>query len=368
MKKKSKITLWIVVSVPVLLLLFGAFLITGKKKELPVKKMDFETLMGKDLPAWQYVKTAEDFDNLVFFKRLYEDGINQLQQTEDQRIPKVVHFIWLGPKNFPAESIQNVKTWIACHPDWTFKFWTDRERALPHPKMQQNLTRNFTFLKLAECFNKTDNYAEKADLLRYEILFQEGGVYVDHDVKCLHGFDALNRTYDFYCGLELPSATCLPSSIHSTNNLIAAIPGHPILGSCLDWLEEKWDPLERQYPGKDKEAVIARVAHRTFSAFADSVRNLAGTATMKDMVFPAFYFNAPSDHSALLARHLYAGTWFENETPFEKMTRERLMYLSKKINKIVLLCSVLAVLNVLCLTALFILLLKHQASREKSNV
>jgi hypothetical protein len=366
-KTSTKTTLWIVLSIPLLLLIIGCaclFIMSGcsKKENHPPKKLDFESLMGKDLPSWQYVQTREDFENLGFFKTLYDKNkLLLFESNHSGKIPKVIHFIWIGPKNFPVASVENIKSWVANHPDWTFMFWTDRERPLPHPKMQRMQVKDFNFLQLSDCYLKSENYAEKADVLRYEILYQQGGVYVDHDVKCMHAFDPLNETYDFYCGLEMPSTTCLSSSVHTTNNLIASKPGHPILKNCMQWLEEKWDYIERQYPGQDKESVIDRVAHRTFSAFSDSVRSLVDKGNNKDIVYPAFYFNAPDDSSALLARHLYAGTWFENESKFEKMARERLMLLSKKTNKILLICGVLGILNLFCFIILFVVLKKRKA-------
>jgi hypothetical protein len=138
-----------------------------------------------------------------------------------------------------------------------------------------------------------------------------------------------------------------------TNNLIAARPGHPVLRRCADWIPTRWDEIDMLYPGIDKSSVIARIANRTFLAFADSVRLLAGKDT-SDMVFPAFYFNAPSDAEAIYARHLYAGTWFENENPFEKMARQRLMLLSKKVNKILLCTAVAFFINLICFIILFV--------------
>lgn len=341
-----------------------ACLCSSCKKQTESKKdpMSFESMMGQDLPSWSFVKTKEDLDNLSFYKLLFEKDTRRSQ--DHQPIPKVCHFIWIGPKEFPMESIENVKSWIANNPDWTFKFWTDRNRALPHPDMQRVLVQDFTFTQLQDCYEASENYAEKADVLRYEILFQEGGVYVDHDIKCIKSFGALNDSYDLYCGLELPSQTPLSSSVHVTNNLIGAIPHHPILKQSIDWLHSNWKEIESLYPGKDRDAVINRVAHRSFFAFINSVRELAGRTTA-DKVFPAYYFNAPKDEEAIYARHLFAGTWFENESAFEKMTRQRLMYLSKKVNKILLVCAVLAALNVLMMGALMMTFIRRRSQKSK---
>jgi len=333
-----------------------------KEKQDLSKKANFESLMGKDLPSWQFVQTKEDWENLAFFRNIFEQNNHLFPPIKvENKIPKVLHFIWIGPRSFPRESIENIKSWVAKHPEWEVKFWTDRDRPLPYPFMQKVLIQDFKFLKLRDCFEKSENYAEKADLLRYEILYQEGGVYVDHDVKCFEPFDALNRSYDLFCGLELPSQSPL-SSVHATNNLIGARSGHFILKNCMDWVCEHWDEIEKQYPGKDKDAVIQRVAHRTFAAFAISVRNFAGKQGNIDMVFPALYFNAPKDRLAVMARHLYAGTWFENETPFEKKTRERLMIITKKTNKILLFTSFVSAINLMGFVILFWILRKKPTS------
>ena len=332
------------------LLLMGLFACQKEKEKKPAST--FEDMMGRQLECWQHVIAPVDFSNLAFFKDLFEKNVLSQPSSSDIIIPKVLHFIWLGPKDFPRESIPNLLSWIEKHPGWKVKFWTDRKRHLPHAALEECLVKEWRYPSLEKCYAKSDNFAEKADLLRYEILLQEGGVYVDHDVKCFKSFEELNKEYELYCGLELPSDTPISSSIHVTNNLIAARPGHPILQRCVEWIPDHWDEIDALYPGSDKLSVIRRIANRTFVAFADSVRELAGKTT-HDMVFPAYYFNAPTDDAAVYARHLYAGTWFQSENAFEKMARQRLMMLSKKVNKVLLFCGLAAAINLLVIGLLF---------------
>ncbi len=49
--------------------------------------------------------------------------------------------------------------------------------------------------------NYEENLGAKSDLLRYELLYQFGGVYIDIDVVLLQPLDILNHTYEFYTGL-----------------------------------------------------------------------------------------------------------------------------------------------------------------------
>jgi len=311
--------------------------------------------MGCEFPAWRHVQTTEDFENLQFFKAAYEKNIPFLGvKSAMLRVPKIIHFVWIGPKPFPRESIENVRSWIGKHPDWTIKFWTDRTRPLPHPQMQLVRIQDLHFSHLFECYKKSDNYAEKSDLLRYEILCSEGGVYADHDVRCLESFDPLCRAYDFFCGMELPFPISFISSVLPTNSILGSRPGHPILKRSMEWLTQEWDRIDREYPGKDKDAVISRISHRTFAVLGESFKLLSNRGSSRDIALPTFYFNAPEDRLAIFSRHFYKGTWFENETEFEKIVRQRLMKISKKTNKILLTFGLFSFINVAGLVLLFL--------------
>lgn len=327
---------------------------------------DFESLTGKDLSSWEYVQTKQDFEYLNFFKTMYDLRKGLMSAVDETvRIPKVVHFIWIGPRPFPRESVENVRTWMAKNPDWTFNFWTDRDRPAPAPGMQIRRIEESHFSKMWNYYSQSDNYGEKSDLLRYEILYQEGGVYVDHDVKCHKPFEILNKAYDFYCGIDMPYTTSLPSCIFTTNNLIGVKPQHPIVMRCMELVAEKWDQIEKDYPGMDRDAMLNRVLHRTFWPFGASIMQQANQSDNRDIVFPAYYFDAPKEELAIFARHQYAGVWHESETPFEKMVRQRLMILTKKSNTIMLIVGIATGVNLLGLIALYGLL---RRSRRFENV
>lgn len=356
-----------------LLLLIGALSLLSfscqKKTEIyhPTAN-DFESLTGKDLSTWQYVQTKEDFEHLNLFKQMYDSHKDLIETPSDAvRIPKVVHFIWIGPRAFPRESVENIRTWMAKNPDWTFNFWTDRQRPLPAPGMQVRMIQDFDFLKLRDCFSKSDNYGEKSDVLRYEILYREGGVYVDHDVKCFKSFEALNRAYDFYCGIDMPYTSSLPSCVFTTNNLIGVKPGHPILMRCMQLLADKWDQIENDYPGQDRDAMLNRVLHRTFWLFGEAVKLEASRGDNRDIVFPAYYFDAPKEEYAIFARHQYAGAWHEKESSFEKMVRQRLMILTKKSNLIMLIIAVMSVINVAGLVTIYMVFRKRYSQITGNN-
>jgi mannosyltransferase OCH1-like enzyme len=319
-----------------------------------MKQSVFEKCMGKELPCWKYISTKEDWAHFSLFQTLFEKQWNR--SSRGLRIPKKLHFIWLGSNAFPVSSIANVDSWAKLHPDWEIYLWADWRRIPPHARMQLRLVHDFSFAKLKECYEKTNNLGEKADILRYEILYREGGVYVDHDVKCLKPFATFNETYDFYCGLDLPAQTPLSSTVHCTNSLIGTKPGHPILQNCLDMIDAQWLSLEHAFLGQSKDATIMRIAHRTFFAFDAAVREYVTKGEEHNIVFPTCYFNAPREEFALYAWHQYAGTWFAPESSFEKIMEKRLLKLSRKNNQLLMLLSALIGMNLIAwiLVALFL--------------
>lgn len=336
---------------PLLFLSILLFLVTGCDKQ---KKEDFHTLMGADTSIWKFIETHEDYQNIEVFKHLYERNKHlQFLRQEELLIPKVIHFIWLGPNPFPQESIENISSWVENHPGWTIKFWTDRRRVLPHPTMELHLVSTFNFEYLSDYYEDSDNYAEKSDLLRYEILNQEGGLYVDHDVKCFKPFTPFHYNFHLYCGLEPPHQPILSSSVSVNNNLIGTIPAHPMIKKTIENVNKRWVKIGAAYPGDDKDSVVCRVGNRSFASFDDAVKELQGSNDLKNIVFPAAYFNGIDDRFALYAHHYYASTWFEDETKFERNVRKRLISISRKNNQILLFNAIILTTNLFLFLCLF---------------
>jgi inositol phosphorylceramide mannosyltransferase catalytic subunit len=88
-------------------------------------------------------------------------------------IPKVIHTIWIGNAPCPMGFINTFRKW---NPDWTFFHWTDRNKP-------------WLFNKTA--YDAATKPAIKADILRLEVLYKYGGVYVDSDFLCLQPLDSL---------------------------------------------------------------------------------------------------------------------------------------------------------------------------------
>lgn len=295
------------------------------------KGNEFEHLLGKDLSEYAYLKSDRDIAALKKFKALYIQNVSEQFKTFGaHKIPKVVHFIWLGPKSFPIKSIRNVRKWIDTHPDWTFKFWTDRARIAPLPNMQVHFVKDFKFDFLESHYLESTNWGEKSDILRYEILRKEGGVYSDHDADCLQSFDPLNIAYDLYACLEVPHSGVDNRSLTAGIGIIGACKNHKVIDGCIQSIQDNWEIMSKRFPGTDSFTAARRVSHRSYIAMTNSLLKNVNQDGNTDIVFPAAYFYPKGNLKPIYSFHEYGTSW--NDLMLTKK-QSNALYQIKKIEK-----------------------------------
>jgi mannosyltransferase OCH1-like enzyme len=111
------------------------------------------------------------------------------------------------------------------HEGWEYKLWTDEEIA----KLD---------MRNRALYDQSENFGEKSDIVRLEILYQYGGLYVDTDFECINIdiFDELHRGFDFYIGFE-PLEHGFTNKFNMNkfcNALIASAAGHPLLHDLIE--------------------------------------------------------------------------------------------------------------------------------------
>jgi mannosyltransferase OCH1-like enzyme len=95
-------------------------------------------------------------------------------------IPKNLHVIWVE-SDPPDWVLMNVQQWIELHPDWELNFWDDETM----PKLY-----NQKLYDSAHSIVPPDAVGQfRADIARYEILYQFGGFYADVDTVPLRPID-----------------------------------------------------------------------------------------------------------------------------------------------------------------------------------
>jgi len=201
--------------------------------------------------SMRYVKHRDNFylkrlerskchEFLHFLRSLYKkNNLGRLTPHPKPLIPKRIHQIWVGKNEPPALFAFCQASIKKYHPDWEYKLWRD-----------EDIDRLYLINK--RFYDSAQNYGERSDLARYEILYRFGGVYLDVDFECIKPLDILHHTYDFYAGI-------VPLSCQSfiANGVIGSCPGHPILKHCIDTVKNNWgssDTLRRTGPFHFQEA------------------------------------------------------------------------------------------------------------------
>ena len=151
-------------------------------------------------------------------------------------IPRVFHPIWLGEGPFPY-AVER-ESWHRFHPDWEHRLWTERD--LPGD------------LELVEAANLLRQPAERADILRLELLHRYGGVYLDADFECLKPVDPLLDGVSCFLGLL--------DSGRVSNAVIGAVPGHPLLAKAMAEVRPRttYGPVDREGTGP---LLLERIRH-----------------------------------------------------------------------------------------------------------
>jgi hypothetical protein len=323
----------------------------------------FEEHLKKAASDLQYVRTPEDRKLLGFFSALFD--MAEKRERAVGTISKTLHFIWLGPKPFPRYSVDKVKGWIDKHPGWKVKFWTDLGQAAPDDRMETYSFEMFPLQELKEYYYHSDNFGERSEILRYAILLNEGGVYIDHDVQCLKSIESLQENHDFFCGLDPLGPTVLSSSVNPSPHLVASTAQHPILKASKKWLMNEWDSLEMQYTGSDSSAVHNRVQHRGFRALGIGIKEAHNRSGRKDVVFPPDFFSLAESKNALFAVHQHKGTWYNQETVTDSKIVRLFKEIKQESSRTFTLALSLTLVNVsLCAFLIFPLLTKKK-KRQK---
>ena len=161
-------------------------------------------------------------------------------------IPKIIHQIWIGPKTPP---IKFMDTWKNKHENEGFEYirWTEKEMK----------KRGFTS-QLQDKINDMSEINGKADILRWEILYEYGGFFTDADAYCIEPITYLIENYKAFTGYENETVRnagwCPPGHyddvLATTHPLIATgtmafPPKHELPRLAIEWIKNNDISIQR---------------------------------------------------------------------------------------------------------------------------
>ncbi|KAL3799114.1 hypothetical protein HJC23_002242 [Cyclotella cryptica] len=205
----------------------------------------------------------------------YESKSENTPFIEGTEIPKIIHFIWLGPNSIPrfpflqddidltdindSECTRSGIQWNECmlswkihhapSEGWRIHLWTVEDIISIHNigGTEENNSDAFK-LRMSQMYNlegfeyamKIHHYALASDILRLELLNKFGGTYVDVDYWCVGcldrivGNDEVGRRSSILLPLQFFCGESNTGCLELNNGLMACRrQGHPILWKMM---------------------------------------------------------------------------------------------------------------------------------------
>lgn len=140
-------------------------------------------------------------------------------------VPHIIHQYWSGSE-VPEEFREYSWQWNKLHPEWIFLHWNDER--IDCTQEVRPFHNKYLFDHASEISPKAP-YQFKADVLRYELLYLWGGVWIDMDFKPQKPITNLCDDTDCW--------TCWEEYGRWINNAImGATPKHPAIKRIIDQL------------------------------------------------------------------------------------------------------------------------------------
>lgn len=154
--------------------------------------------------------------NNTFLNDLNNDNNNNIDSK--MIIPKIIHQTYKD-ENIPPHWKIGQEKCQSLNPDYKYILWTD-------VMIEEFITENFNwFLPIMKSYKYP---IQKADIIRYFVLWTYGGIYIDLDDICQQNFDPL---------LKYPVFLRKTSPFGVSNDVMGSVPKHPFFFKVINSLK-----------------------------------------------------------------------------------------------------------------------------------
>lgn len=213
-------------------------------------------------------------------------------------IPKIIHYVWVGPKKPPSLTKKCIDSWRKYLPDYEIIEWNES---------------NFDISSNRYCREayEAKKYAFVSDYIRICVLFQYGGIYMDTDVEVLQPFNDEFLECEAFSGYE--------TSASISTGVMGCIPGQKMFKKILDFYENAvFTNDDGSYNSVTNVAIITKIASELGFVPDGTLKTVLGFT-----IFPQTYF-CPLSHDTdetcftpnTYTIHHFSGTWCDRKTRF----------------------------------------------------
>lgn len=205
-------------------------------------------------------------------------------------IPPVLHYCWFGNNNLPLEYKRYIESWKKFCPDYKIIRWDESN---------YDVTKH-TFLKKAY---KEKKWAFVSDYARLDIVYNNGGIYLDTDVEVIKNFDELRKFHAFF-GFESEEmvATGLGFGAEKGNVLVKSL-----LESYDNWGEQDYITCPVLQSADMRKYGLK--GNNTFQIIEYGKAAILPTEFLCGM---SGYFKTKNISNNTYSIHHYSASWIEN--------------------------------------------------------
>ena len=216
-------------------------------------------------------------------------------------IPKTIHYCWFGGKPLPQDVKACIASWVKFCPDYEIRQWDESNYDVTaHP-----------FMKAAY---EAKAWAFVSDYARLQVVYENGGIYLDTDVELIKPLDELLQEKCYFGVHQL--------GCHSATGLgFGAEREHPGVKAMMD----EYDAISFDPDNKAKIAcpyLNTQAMVKYGFVHQDKIQHLADIGVT---VYPAEYFDpyAPGNTVEKLSEntvsiHHYSASWVGNKTKLKR--------------------------------------------------
>ena len=199
-------------------------------------------------------------------------------------IPKIIHYIWVGGKEKPADIKRCMATWKKHLEGYKVIEWNELNFDIEqHP-----------FVKAAY---EAKKWAYVSDYIRAYAIYNYGGIYLDTDILLLDNFDDF-LNHRAFVGFENPN--------YPFTAAFGAEKGHPLVKDMLDY----YDELDTYHFDFKNNNTIS-VSDILINKYGCKVGNMYQVLKEGIAVYPDTILCNPSEKSVSI--HVFTGTWLDEK-------------------------------------------------------
>lgn len=203
---------------------------------------------------------------------------------ESSKIPKKIHYVWVGGKEKPKDIQRCMKTWSKYLEGYELIEWNEKNFDInSHP-----------FCKAAY---EAKKWAYVSDYIRAYVIYNEGGIYLDTDILILDKFDDF-LSHEAFVGFE--------NADHPFTATFGARKHHPLVKKMLDYYD-KLDSYNFDFKSNNTISVSDILINDFGCKTGNHYQELKdGIAVYEDTILCN-----PSKKSVTI--HIFTGTWLADK-------------------------------------------------------